>query len=82
MIEPVQNAIDALDTSFSSLKNNSDKSEIEIVINQKAGTVRVSDNGVGMHPDQAKLSLYPGFSDKPYSPSAAKGASEDIKVLA
>jgi len=45
------------------------KPEIEVLINEKAGTVRVSDNGIGMDEAKARLSLYPNFTDKPYSRS-------------
>jgi hypothetical protein len=70
LIEPVQNAVDALDTKFSnSKKNSSEKPEIEIVINQKIGIVRVSDNGTGIGADEAKLALYPNYTSKPYYPA-------------
>jgi hypothetical protein len=72
MIEMLQNAVDALDLKFnSSCKQSDEKPEIEIVINQKAGTVRVSDNGIGMNTDEAKLILYPNYTNKPYSRTEA-----------
>lgn len=68
LIELIQNAVDALDLRFSGLpKTMDDKPEIEVAINEKAGTVRVSDNGVGMDAAQARLALFPNYTDKPYS---------------
>lgn len=73
LIELVQNAVDALDSKFNgSTTQTGEKPEIEIVVNEKSGTVRVSDNGIGMDPDKAKLALYPNYTDKPYSNSAGK----------
>lgn len=73
LIELVQNAVDALDSKFNdSATQAGEKPDIEIVVNEKSGTVRVTDNGIGMHPDKAKLALYPNFTDKPYSPSTER----------
>jgi hypothetical protein len=74
MIEMLQNAVDALDLKFNVTSKKDDaKPEIEIVINQKAGTIRVSDNGIGMNEGEAKLILYPSYTNKPYyRPDASK----------
>lgn len=73
LIELVQNAVDALDSKFNTPEKQADeKPEIEIVINEKSGTIRVTDNGIGMDSDTAKLALYPNYTDKPYSPSPSK----------
>lgn len=66
LIELLQNALDALDLKFNEGKETSEKPEIEIVINEKSGTVRVSDNGIGLSPEKAKMVLYPNYTDKPY----------------
>lgn len=72
MIEMLQNAVDALDLKFNnSSKQSDEKPEIEIVINQKAGTIRVSDNGIGMNTEEARLILYPNYTNKPYSRTEA-----------
>lgn len=72
MIEMLQNAVDALDLKFNNSSEQSDeKPEIEIMINQKAGTVRVSDNGIGMNTNEARLILYPNYTNKPYSRTEA-----------
>lgn len=70
LIELLQNAVDALDLKFNQTPAVIGKPEIEILINEKAGTIRVSDNGIGMDEEQARLALYPNFTDKPYSRSA------------
>lgn len=68
LIEMNQNAVDALDLKFNKpSKPGGEKPEIEIVINERAGTVRVSDNGVGMDSNAARCALYPNYTDKPYS---------------
>jgi len=67
LIELLQNAVDALDEKFGDpSETNSLKPEIEIVINEKAGTVRVTDNGIGMEQKKAMKILIPGYTDKPY----------------
>ena len=72
VIEAVQNAVDAIDLKFNSPGvNNKQKPQIEIVINQKAGTIRVSDNGVGMTSDEAKRVLFPNYTNKPYIKTAS-----------
>lgn len=72
LIESMQNAVDALDLKFSELKHTHEKPEIEVVINEKVGTIRVSDNGIGMDAEKAKLALYPNWTDKPYSRQGGK----------
>jgi len=67
LIELVQNAIDALDLKFSESKGMTEKPEIEIIVNEKIGSVRVSDNGKGMDANAFRLALYPSYTDKPYS---------------
>jgi len=68
LIEPIQNAVDALDVKFgdSSIQSE-EKPEIEIVINEKSGTIRVSDNGTGLDSEEAKRVLYPNYTNKPYT---------------
>jgi len=67
LIELLQNAVDALDLRFNDPKPpKREKPHIEITINERVGTVRVSDNGVGMDLKQAKQALSPNFTDKPY----------------
>jgi hypothetical protein len=47
LIELIQNAVDALDSKFNgSNMSSGEKPEIEIVVNEKCGTVRISDNGI------------------------------------
>lgn len=73
LIELVQNAVDSLDLEFNNSSNhNTQKPEIEIAINEKSGTVRVSDNGIGLNADEAKLILYPNYTSKPYSRQTSK----------
>jgi len=72
LIELVQNAVDALDLKFSdTTSQNIEKPEVEITINQNAGSIRVSDNGIGMDAEMAKLVLCPNYTNKPYSKSQA-----------
>jgi hypothetical protein len=73
LIELLQNSVDALDCKFNESKTLvGEKPQIEIVVNEKAGTIRVSDNGIGIDSEKAKLVLYPNYTDKPYTPSAAR----------
>lgn len=67
MIELCQNAVDAIDLKFNNQNHSEDeKPKIEIIINEKSGIVRVSDNGIGMGFEAAKVALCPNNTDKPY----------------
>ena len=67
LIELLQNAVDALDVKFNdSAQHPGEKPQIEVIINEKSGTVRVSDNGIGMDDLEAKRILRPNYTNKPY----------------
>ena len=67
LAEMLQNAVDALEDKLDAPNfSGNEKPRIEVQINVQAGTIRVSDNGIGMDPDMAKKILAPNFTSKPY----------------
>ena len=54
LIEMLQNAVDALEEKFGDGKGETGETpRIEVAVNIGAGTVRVSDNGIGMDAEAA-----------------------------
>ncbi|MBI4328286.1 MAG: ATP-binding protein [Chloroflexi bacterium] len=73
LIEMLQNAVDALEEKFdTSATPGQEKPQIEIVVDVHMGTVRVTDNGVGLDPDVARRMLAPNFTTKPYRKTDAR----------
>lgn len=63
IIELLQNAVDALDAKYSGMSDfTNERPEIDIYINQQTETIRVSDNGIGIAPEDARKILAPYFT--------------------